>query len=109
MMQQTAIDFTAATVARDIGMAAAVGHADRVSAGWSEEAYAALCRYAAQAKQFTSYDFRSAVRGLIESPPTDKAYGAVFLKAARAGVIRRVGYAQHPERHCSPTPVWEFV
>lgn len=101
---QLAIDFAAVKAARNAGMTLAADHAEAEQPGWAEEAYGALKRFARQRERFTSYDFRRA--GLIVSPTTDKAFGPIFLKAARAGLIQRVGYEPHPERHGSPTPVW---
>lgn len=107
---QTAIDFDAARAAAEAGAQAAAAHADAVAPGWTDRAYQALCAFARQARSFTSFDFRRAIGSLgLEKPPTDKAYGAVFQRAARAGVIRKAGYAPHPERHASPTPIWEAV
>lgn len=104
MMQQVSIDYDAPRAARNAGMATAGEHAEKVSPGWLDDAYAALKEYARTHQRFTSYDFRRA--GMIESPTTDKAFGPVFQRAARAGLILKWGYASHPERHLSPTVVW---
>lgn len=85
-------------------MARAADHAERVSPEWLERAYAILRQYAMTHEQFTSYDFRRA--GLTVSPTTSKAFGAVFQRAARAGLIVNIGYEKHPERHLSPTVLW---
>lgn len=45
----------------------------------------------------------------LDEPPTPKAFGSVFVKACRRGVIRKAGYLPHAERHQSPTVVWERV
>lgn len=103
-MQQQAINFDAPRAAAIAGMTLAADHAEAVSPEWKERAYRALRQYAMTRQRFTAYDFRHA--GLIVSPTTDKAFGPIFLKAARAGLIQRVGYDPHPERHGSPTPVW---
>lgn len=110
-MDQLSIDFnSAARAGRDAGMAAAIAHAEHLAEGWGERAYAALIQFARHRQSFTSYDFRQAVGALgLDRPPTDKAYGSVFLRAARVGVIRKNGYVPHPERHASPTPIWEVV
>lgn len=106
-MIQQPIDFTAARKARDEGIARAVDHADAVAPKWSDRAYDFLLAHARVTAQFTSYEFRQAMRLMGKPmPPTDKAFGGVFQKAARDGVIEKAGYAQHPERHCSPTPIW---
>lgn len=92
---------------RNEGMAQALQHAERVQPAWGEIAYDALVDYATENSRFTSYDFRMAYHAAKRPPPpTDKAFGAVFQRAVRAGVIVKDGYDQHPERHASPTPVW---
>ncbi len=111
-MSQLAIDFSApidrARAGRDSGMQRAQEHAEDVAPGWADRAFAALCAYAKLAGRFTSYEFRmTAYSQGLDAPPTDKAFGPVFLRAVKAGVIQKTGYAQHPERHASPTPVWE--
>ncbi len=107
---QMPIDFAAAVAARDAGMAQALDHANRVVEGWGDLAYLFLEKYAKEQRRFTSYDVRMAAKswGLI-MPITDKAFGPVFLRAAKQGIIRRAGYEQHPERHASPTVLWESL
>lgn len=91
-------------IKRDMAIAQSADHAERVSPEWKERAYSALKQFCTTHERFTSYDFRHA--GLILSPTTDKAFGAVFQRAARAGIIANVGYEKHPERHLSPTVLW---
>jgi len=93
---------------RDEGMQRAIEHAEADVPGWANLAYLFLCKYAKENRQFTSFDLRVAARewGLV-MPPTDKAFGSVFTKAAKNGVIRKAGYRAHPERHASPTVLWE--
>lgn len=92
---------------RDAGMAQALEHAERVEPSFAVVAFDALVDFAERNRTFTSYDFRMDYhkRGL-PAPPTDKAFGGIFQRAAREHVIVRIGYDQHPERHCSPTPLW---
>lgn len=107
MSAQLSIDYESARRERDAGMSRALSHAERVNDGWSDVALAKLTIYARTHAQFTSYDFRQAYTG--PESPTPKAFGPVFLKAAKQGVIQRVGYQPHPERHCSPTPAWRSL
>lgn len=107
MNAQAIFDFDPARRERDTGMATALAHAEQVNDGWGDVALAKLTIYARTHAQFTSYDFRQAYTG--PEPPTPKAFGPAFLKAAKQGVIQRVGYQPHPERHCSPTPVWRSL
>ena len=100
----------AAKVQRDEGMAQALDHAERDTPSWGVLALMFLKSYANTHRQFTSFDLRNAAKawGLV-MPPTDKAFGPVFVRAAKEGVIRKAGYAQHPERHASPTVLWDSL
>jgi hypothetical protein len=109
-MPHSQLSLDLARAARDDGMARAVTHAEDDQPGWGEVAYIALSVYAMRMEgPFTSLDFREWAASRLSAPPTDKAFGPVFVRAARAGIIRKVGYAPHPERHGSPTVLWEAV
>ena len=91
-------------------MQQALDHAERVQPAWGEIAYTALVDYASARHVFNSYTFRKWFHAMgYAAPPTDKAFGAIFSKAARNGVIERIGYDPHPERHASPTPRWRSL
>lgn len=94
--------------ARDAGMAQALAHAEAEQPSWGTVAYLALVMFAGRAGgKFTSHDFREWARDRLPEPPTPKALGPVFVRAARHQIIRKAGYAPHPERHASPTVLWE--
>lgn len=73
---------TEAQQARDVGMAQAFDHAEAVDSDWPQRAYAHLCAYAATHPQFISHD----VTDGCPSPTSQKAWGALFAKAAREGL-----------------------
>lgn len=102
MTAQLAIDFARAQA--DEGMLRASLHAEQSQPGWLEIAYQALVDHARDHERFTSYEFRKASR--LTFPTTPKALGSVFKRAAKEGIIERVGFAQDPDRHDSPAPVW---
>lgn len=111
-MIQTSLEFTEAAAARDAGMAQAIDHAERIEPGWADMAYDWLAHYvkAEHGTQFTSFLFIAWCQlNEFDMPPTPKAFGSIFTKAARNGLIRKVGYRPHPLRHCSPTVLWEVV
>lgn len=120
-MTQGALDWTATQdqADRDRGMARATAHANADHRAWSELAYAFLVRYARTTATFAGYELIEAAKtaGAVPerrgSKPTDrspdKAWGSIFVRAAKAGLIQRVGYAQHPTRHGSPTPRWRSL
>lgn len=96
-----------ARIERDVNIERAADKADRIINGWQELAYAFLEQFARKRREFTSYELRMAFKAAqLESPPSDKAFGAVFVRAANRGLIKKNGFAQHPERHASPTVLW---
>ena len=107
-MSQLPIDFARAE--RDQGIERAVSRADRSTPGWSDLALAYIRLYASQNKgrRFIGRDIVLASRtyGVIQ-PPNDKAWGGPICRAIKAGVIRKVGTAQDPNRHCNPVPQYE--
>lgn len=90
---------------RDAGICAAAEHADSVDPSWSFKAYAWLCQYAYDHQYLTCIP----VTRQFPSPTTNKAYGSLFVKAQRDGIIEKVGYVENPERHNSPTPQYRSL
>jgi hypothetical protein len=91
-MTQTAIDYT--KIEKEKGIKKAIDHANAVSPNWSDRAYDLLKIYVGgKQEKFLAEDFRAAIKGQIEDPPSSRAYGGVIAKAAHAGLIRKVGHA----------------
>lgn len=106
-MEQTSMDFSAATAARNAGMVLAAEHAEAVSPGWKESAYQFLRDFARTHEKFISENVSDAhIAAGLEQPPTLKAWGSIYQKAAKAGLIARVGFEISRRRHLSPTPLW---
>jgi len=109
-MQQLSFDDYEATVARDVGMKQAVDHANEAVSGWSDEAYRWLHRYAKTHKQFISEHATAwaAEQGFVSDTISKKrAWGQVFRRGAKEGIIVRVGHGTSLRRHRSPCPLWE--
>lgn len=96
--------------ARDAGMLASVNHADRVERSWSTNAYALLKEYCKTHPTFMGEDVRHWAHGdrMLPTPPDSRAWGSLFNRAAREGIIVRVGYApqRDPKAHRAPKSVW---
>jgi len=109
MAEQLSIDFDkAAAEARDTGMKQALDHAEEVRSNWGDEAYEWIRRYAKVNKRFISEHCTAwAAEQGFKSPTDPRAWGMVFRRASKDGIIVRVGYATSLKRHCSPTPLWE--
>lgn len=106
-MNQLAIDFARAE--RNEAMQRAVDAADGRVPTWSEVALEYVRLYAIQhrGERFIGRDITQAAKAYgLESPASEKAWGAVLQRASKLKIIRRVGYAQDPNRHLSPVPEW---
>lgn len=107
MSQQLALSL------RDDGMDRAAAHADAVHGGWSNFAYDILLRYAEKHEVFMAEDVREFARVVdgFEDPPDGRAWGSVVMRAAKAGIIKRIGYApmKSPNCHANPKSVWRSL
>jgi hypothetical protein len=101
-----------AEAARDRGIERAVEHADAVETGWSDVAYAHLQVFLLKlptGAKVTGEQIREhAEKEGLRIPPDKRAWGAVMMKACRAGLIRKVGWttATDPKTHCNPISSW---
>ncbi len=92
-----------ARLVRDEGMAQALAHAQEVDESWPERAFRHLIDYAEVNACFISHDVTEG----LPSPTDDRSWGPIFVRAARTGIIKRVGFGVSHRRHASPTPLWE--
>ncbi len=88
-------------------MIQAIDHADAVSPRWSDVAYAFLLQFARKHATFISEDVSDASKawGMVQ-PPTDRAWGSVYRRAIKAGVIVQDGCGRSRRRHASICPMW---
>lgn len=67
----------------------------------------------AAAEVFMAEDVREFARGVdgFEDPPDGRAWGSVVMRAAKAGIIKRIGYApmKSPNCHANPKSVWRSL
>jgi hypothetical protein len=82
-----------------------------VSEGWSDRAYSFLVDYvgANPSRAFMAEDVRASAEAEgLPPPPDNRAWGGVVARAARAKVIRRLGYGAQKSVtcHCSPKSIW---
>lgn len=107
----------AARKARDDGIGRAVDHADRVHPSWADQAFDVLADYLtigaiAAGAGFTSEDVRDhADRLALPEPPHLRAWGGVFQRAARGGLIVKSGVteARAARVHCGIITVWQVA
>lgn len=105
-----------ARAARDAGIKQAADHAEEVRPDWSALADEALRIFVAGKRgtgvTFTSEDVRSSVAAaFVPHPPHLRAWGSVFVRAARAGLIVKAGIVESRARHCHCAHVaaWKAV
>lgn len=95
---------------RDAGIASAIQHADAESPTWSERAFRFVRAFATMNNNLTSEGVRQyAERCGLPKPPDGRAWGAVMIRAVRAGIIAKIGYttALDPKVHCNPVTLWQ--
>lgn len=112
-MNQLAIDFEA-RAQRDAGIRKAVEHAEDFTPDWSDRAYDVMrCfvdgwRIEGRA-DFTGEDIRDYADRLgLPKPPHLRAWGAIFQRAAKSGLIVKTGFttARAPHVHQSILATW---
>ncbi len=94
---------------RDTGIAAAVEHADREIAEWSDRAIGLVREFALGSdRPFLTEDVRHWVRLTHElpEPPDGRAWGAVMRRAKLAGYIIPAGYRAARSSNLSPKVLW---
>ena len=101
-----------ARAARDAGIGLAADHANAVEPRWTDRAYENLVAFchASPGKSFTSEDVRDYAhngRGLPE-PAHRRAWGAVFQRAARVGLIHKAGINESRAAHCHCSHVGQW-
>ena len=96
---------------RDRGMEKALSHADLITEKWSERAYNFLRDYMRYSTVFMTEDVRAASKGLVPEPPSNRAWGAVIMRAIREGRIRRIGFqaVKNAKAHCTPAALWQVI
>lgn len=108
MNTQTSIDFSKTVTER--AMKRAELHANQVHENWSDQVYALLTWFVERTPTpFMAEDFRADIKGLVPEPPTTRAFGAIMVRAAQAGLIRKVGYGQvkNLKAHRANASMWQ--
>ena len=103
---------------KEIGIKKAVSHADQVTEKWSEKAYEKLKLFLSreinttQNFEFMTEQFREFCEvTYLDDPPSLRAFGGIMAKAAKAGLIERIGYdnVTNPKAHATPATIWRRV
>ena len=93
---------------RDKGIKQAINNANDTHEKWSEKAYKFLVDYIKSHKEFMTEELRIDSEKEIPKPPSNRAWGGIILRAVRAGLIHRVGFAnvKNAKAHKTPATVW---
>jgi hypothetical protein len=103
------LDLNLSRKLRDDGMQLALEHAESESEDWGEVAYAFLLRFVMfHAYPFISEDVSDSSKEdpTFPQPPTDRAWGAIYRRAVKNGLIHQVGAGRSRRRHASICPLW---
>lgn len=97
---------------RDIGMARATDRASREQEAWADVAMFYLVVFSSFANlgeknKFLAEDVIEFCKVNLFEAPDSRAWGSVFRRAAKEGVIRKVGYAPAKSSNLSPKTLWE--
>ena len=108
MSNQLPLDFETARRRRDSGITRATDHAEAETPGWNDIAFDFLEACAkVRAAPFLAEDvIEMAKAAHLPPPPDGRAWGGVFRRAARQGVIQKAGYAPAKTSNCSPKVLW---
>jgi hypothetical protein len=101
---------------RDAGIQQASDNAENNNPGWNQKAFNLFSTWIKErgtGRQFKVEDFRvhCELGELIERPPHDRAYGSLAIRAVKAGLIKKIGYATviNPKAHRTPCTLWQVV
>jgi hypothetical protein len=109
-MIQTQFDFSGREN-RDNGMQKAIESTEAKHPDWSERAFQLFNHYLSmlpKKQTFLMEDFREYAEGRLPAPRSNRVFGPIAMKAARLGIIERVGYTQvkNPNANMANASVW---
>ncbi len=110
---QISFDFTGSQL-RDAGLSLAVENAESKNNGWKERTWILFKEFLRdQREPFLMESFRAYLAMIddYEFPHTNRAYGAIALKAAREGLIKKIGHknVSTATAHACFAALWEKI
>ncbi len=112
--QPSLFDMMASITAKEEGMLQSITTANTEISKWSMKAYETLVEFIAnnRSNKFMAEDARRyAEEKGLPIPPSKRAWGAIILKAAKDGLIKKNGHAAvtNVRAHRAFASVWERV
>ena len=103
--------FNAAKAARDRGINKALNSVERACADWPEVAYHFLVSFAQHNEFFTGeqVSFASRFKRSFPQPRDERAWGAIYQRAQRDGLIVKSGTAPRHRGHLAIGNVWRSL
>ena len=105
------LDAATGRALRDSGINAALNNADNTHDQWSDRAYGFLLDYIKSNREFMTEDVRVASESELPAPPDKRAWGGIVVRAAKAGLIQKIGFShvKNVKAHRTPATVWRVV
>ena len=94
------------------GMEQALTHANETHENWGNLAHNFLVFYCVHKKDpFLVEEVRLASMYIIPEPPSLRAWGSIVIRAAREGLVKKVGYkaVKNPRAHQTPATLWKSL
>lgn len=106
--RQMSLDLYKGRELRDNGIDVALSNAERKNENWGVIAYNFLLEYIKSNKQFLAEDVRIASNEVVPEPPSNRAWGAIFVQAKKNRLIKKLGYSEvkNPKAHRTPATLW---
>lgn len=77
---------------KQLGIARAIDNAEKAAPGWTSEALSFVREYARLHAVFMAEEVRAFAHGQgLPLPPSARAWGGVIIKAAKSGLLKKVG------------------
>jgi len=96
---------------RDLGIKKALDNAENKNEGWGNSAYLFLLEYMKTNKEFMAEEVRVSSFGIVEPPPNNRAWGAIFVRAKKNKLIKSIGFrsVKNPKAHAAPCNLWAVI
>lgn len=109
--RQGKLDLFAGNDLRDLGISRALDNAEIHEENWGKTAYKFLLEYSRSNKVFLAEDVRIASNETVPEPPSNRAWGAIFIQAKKNNLIKKIGYSEvkNPKAHRTPATLWAVV
>lgn len=112
-METVQLDIFRAREAKNDGIQQAIDHANYLMPNWSNDAYSLLIKFlSVHVGTFMAEEVRSYAAMIdFPLPPHARAWGGVMQRAAKEGLIQRVGYGKvkNVKAHQANAAIWRQV